>query len=57
VEPRWAVGAPARFSATPEVGIRRLTPELGQDEDHVFGELLGLSRAERDALQAREVIL
>jgi crotonobetainyl-CoA:carnitine CoA-transferase CaiB-like acyl-CoA transferase len=57
VEPRWAVGAPVRFSATAEVGIRRLTPELGQDEDYVFGELLGLSRAERDALETREVIL
>jgi crotonobetainyl-CoA:carnitine CoA-transferase CaiB-like acyl-CoA transferase len=51
------VGAPVRFSATAEVGIRRLTPELGQDEDYVFGELLGLSRAERDALETREVIL
>jgi hypothetical protein len=51
------VGAPVRFSKTSEVGIRRLTPELGQDEDHVYGELLGLSRAEREALQAREVIL
>jgi crotonobetainyl-CoA:carnitine CoA-transferase CaiB-like acyl-CoA transferase len=57
VAPRWVVGAPVRFSATQEVGIRRLTPELGQDEDYVFGELLGLSRAEREALQAREVIL
>lgn len=57
VTPRCAVGAPARFSTTDEVGIRRLTPELGQDEDYVFGELLGLSRTERDALQAREVIL
>ena len=56
VAPRWVVGAPVRFSATQEVGIRRLTPELGQDEDYVFGELLGLSRAEREALQAREVI-
>jgi crotonobetainyl-CoA:carnitine CoA-transferase CaiB-like acyl-CoA transferase len=57
VAPRWVVGAPVRFSKTSEVGIRRLTPELGQDEDHVYGELLGLSRAEREALQAREVIL
>jgi crotonobetainyl-CoA:carnitine CoA-transferase CaiB-like acyl-CoA transferase len=57
VAPRWAVGSPARFSATSAPGIRRLTPELGQDEDYVFGELLGLSRAERAALQARDVIL
>ena len=50
IPPRLAVGAPARFSVTDEVGIRRLTPTLGQDEDHVFGELLGLSRAQRDDL-------
>lgn len=57
IPPRLAVGAPARFSKTNEVGIRRLTPALGQDEDYVFGELLGLSRAERDDLERREVIL
>jgi crotonobetainyl-CoA:carnitine CoA-transferase CaiB-like acyl-CoA transferase len=55
--PRLAVGAPARFSKTNEVGIRRLTPALGQDEDYVFGELLGLSSAQRADLEAREVIL
>ena len=54
---RLAVGAPARFSKTDEVGIRRLTPALGQDEDYVFGELLGLSSAQRSDLERREVIL
>ncbi|HMK85905.1 MAG TPA: CoA transferase [Steroidobacteraceae bacterium] len=54
---RLAVGAPARFSKTREVGIRRLTPSLGQDEDYVFGELLGLGGAERRDLERREVIL
>lgn len=54
---RLAVGAPARFSGTDEVGIRRLTPALGQDEDYVFGELLGLDSAQRADLQARGVIL
>lgn len=54
---RLAVGAPARFARTDDVGIRRLTPALGQDEDYVFGELLGLSTAQRADLQAREVIL
>ena len=57
IDPRLAVGAPARFSRTSDVGIRRLTPALGQDEDYVFGELLGLSRAQRDVLEQREVIL
>ena len=55
--PRLAVGAPARFSRTQDVGIRRLTPKLGQDEDYVFGELLGLSSAQRADLERREVIL
>lgn len=57
IDPRLAVGAPARFARTGEVGIRRLTPALGEDEDYVFGELLGLSVAQRSELQAREVIL
>lgn len=57
IPPRLAVGAPARFSKTREVGIRRLTPALGQDEPYVFGELLGLSSAQRADLEAREVIL
>jgi crotonobetainyl-CoA:carnitine CoA-transferase CaiB-like acyl-CoA transferase len=54
---RLAVGAPARFGRTDDVGIRRLTPTLGQDEDYVFGELLGLNSAQRADLEAREVIL
>ena len=54
---RVAVGAPVRFSKTTEVGIRRLTPALGEDEDYVFGELLGLSSAQRADLEQREVIL
>jgi len=54
---RLAVGAPARFSRSEGVGIRRLTPTLGQDEDYVFGELLGLGAAERADLEQREVIL
>jgi len=56
MSPRLAVGAPARFTKTREVGIRRLTPELGQDEDYVFGELLGLSSSQRADLENREVI-
>lgn len=54
---RLVVGAPARFSRTDDVGIRRLTPALGQDEDYVFGELLGLDSAQRADLETREVIL
>ena len=51
------MGALARFSRTLDVGIRRLTPTLGQDEDYVFGELLGLDRAQREDLEKRGVIL
>jgi crotonobetainyl-CoA:carnitine CoA-transferase CaiB-like acyl-CoA transferase len=57
IPPRLAVGAPGRFSVTDDVGIRRLTPALGQDEDYVFGELLGLDSARRADLEKREVIL
>jgi crotonobetainyl-CoA:carnitine CoA-transferase CaiB-like acyl-CoA transferase len=56
IPPRLAVGAPARFSKTCDVGIRRLTPALGQDEEYVFGELLGLTTAQRADLERREVI-
>ena len=57
IPPRLAVGAPARFSKTHDVGTRRLTPALGQDEDYVFGELLGLASTQRADLERREVIL
>lgn len=57
IPPRLAIGAPARFSKARDVGIRRLTPKLGEDEDYVFGELLGLSSAQRADLERREVIL
>ena len=56
IAPRAVVGAPARFSHTEGMGIRRLTPTLGQDEDYVFGELLGLSAQQRRDLEQREVI-
>lgn len=56
VSGRLAVGAPARYSKTSDVGIRRATPDLGQDEDYVFGELLGLSAKQRAGLEDREVI-
>ena len=53
---RKAVGAPARFERGDKVGIRRLTPELGQDEDYIYGELLGLSSHQRRELEEREII-
>jgi len=56
VDRRYAVGSPARFSESSDVGIRRGTPDLGQDEDYVFGELLGLSSGQRAELEDAEVI-
>jgi benzylsuccinate CoA-transferase BbsF subunit len=53
---RAAVGSPMRFSKSDGIGVRRSTPALGQDEDYVFGELLGLSIAERRRLEQSGVI-
>lgn len=53
---RAAVGAPMRLSKAPDIGLHGGTPRLGEHEDYVYGELLGLSRAERDRLEAQEVI-
>ncbi|WP_294610222.1 CoA transferase [uncultured Roseovarius sp.] len=47
---RAAVGRPARFAGDDAPGITRGTPALGGDEDYVYGELLGLSRARINAL-------
>ena len=53
---RAAVAVPLRLSKGPEIGIHSGTPKLGEHEDYVYGELLGMSRAERDRLQDGEII-
>ena len=53
---RAAVGVPMRLSKGPEIGIARGTPKLGEHEDYVYGELLGMARTEREALEEAEVI-
>ena len=53
---RAAVGVPMRLSKGAEIGIHAGTPRLGEHEDYVYGELLGLSRTERKALEDEEVI-
>ncbi|MBB4858364.1 crotonobetainyl-CoA:carnitine CoA-transferase CaiB-like acyl-CoA transferase [Novosphingobium chloroacetimidivorans] len=53
---RAAVGVPMRLSKGSEIGIDRGTPKLGEHEDHVYGELLGMGRDERRALEDAEVI-
>ena len=45
-----------RLSKCEQIGIHRGTPTLGEHEDYVDGELLGMSRAERQSLEADEVI-
>ena len=44
-------GIPFKLSRTPG-SIRSAAPEIGDDNDYVLGDLLGLSRAERDAMVA-----
>ena len=53
---RAAVGAPMRLSKGDEIGIHRGTPKLGEHEDYVYGELLGMTREERTRLEDAEVI-
>lgn len=53
---RAAVGRPARVSGCDEPAFARFTPELGEHESYVFGELLGLGQSAIDDLIARQVI-
>ncbi|MET0364828.1 MAG: CoA transferase [Sphingobium sp.] len=53
---RAAVGVPMRLSKGADIGIERGTPRLGEHEDHVYGDLLNLTKAERQALEDEEVI-
>ncbi len=53
---RAAVGVPMRLSKGEDIGIHRGTPKLGEHEDYVYGELLGMGSAERQALEDTEVI-
>lgn len=53
---RKAVGVPMRLSKGVDIGFERFTPTLGEHEDRVYGELLGMGRAERQALEDAEVI-
>jgi crotonobetainyl-CoA:carnitine CoA-transferase CaiB-like acyl-CoA transferase len=53
---RAAVGVPVRLSATPAPGITRGTPRLGEDEERIFGGLLGLDAEARRTLEAEGAI-
>jgi crotonobetainyl-CoA:carnitine CoA-transferase CaiB-like acyl-CoA transferase len=52
---RAALSVPLRFSHS-TTGLERGTPRLGEDEDYVFGQLLGIGVAERSALADARVI-
>jgi benzylsuccinate CoA-transferase BbsF subunit len=52
---RRHVGIPWRMSDTP-CEVRRAAPVMGQDNDYVFGELLGYSSDQIADLAAREII-
>ena len=48
-------GIPFKLSHTP-ASVRSIAPDVGENNDYVLGELLGLTRAERDALIASGAI-
>jgi crotonobetainyl-CoA:carnitine CoA-transferase CaiB-like acyl-CoA transferase len=48
-------GVPMRLSATPG-SVRTVSPDIGEDNDYILGELLGLGRAERESLIADGVV-
>jgi crotonobetainyl-CoA:carnitine CoA-transferase CaiB-like acyl-CoA transferase len=48
-------GVPMGLSATPG-SIRTVAPDVGEDNDYILGELLGLGRAERAELIAEGVV-
>lgn len=48
-------GVPFRLSATP-ASVRRCAPEIGEHNDYVLGELLGLSKHEQEELAAAGAI-
>lgn len=54
-ESRKVVGPPWRFSRTP-AKLERWTPKLGEHNEYVFGELLGLPREEIEELVQAKVI-
>ncbi len=53
--PVVAAGFPVKFSRTPG-GYASPAPTLGQDNDAVFGDRLGLDAARRDRLRAERII-
>ena len=48
-------GVPVRLSETP-ARYRRAAPASGQDNDHVYGELLGMSEGELAGLRQKGIV-
>jgi len=48
-------GVPFKLSRTPGA-VRTAAPEIGDDNDYVLGDLLGLSRDQRTALIAEGAV-
>jgi len=53
---RSAVGFPARFSVSDQPSIDRGTPRLGEQEQYVYGELLGMDTRQYEELVEQQVI-
>jgi crotonobetainyl-CoA:carnitine CoA-transferase CaiB-like acyl-CoA transferase len=49
------VGIPYKMSSTP-ASVREIAPDVGENTDYVLSDILGLTRAERDALIASGAI-
>jgi benzylsuccinate CoA-transferase BbsF subunit len=54
-ESRKVVGPPWRFSRTP-AGLETWTPKMGEHNEYVFGELLGMAKSELETLVRDKVI-
>jgi crotonobetainyl-CoA:carnitine CoA-transferase CaiB-like acyl-CoA transferase len=54
-KPELVYNTPWHFSQTPR-GVDRPSPEVGEHNDYVFGELLGMTAAERQALVEQKVM-
>ena len=48
-------GPPMKLTRTP-ITIQRLAPALGEHNEYIFGELLGLSKGQIDALEREQII-
>ena len=55
LEKDWVLAPPWKFSESP-ANIRRHAPDIGEHNDHVFQDLLGMSRDEIEDLKKKQVI-